>query len=89
MAKNHPNKHIRAAIKYAEERGWRVTASQGHYWGHLWCPLATRAGCVLGVFSTPRNPENHAKWLRKFIDRCPHGSQSGASEPMEDSSDDP
>ncbi len=87
MAKKHPNKHIREAIKYAVERGWRVTTSDGHYWGHLLCPLETREGCILGVFSTPRNPENHSKWLRKFIDRCPH-APTIVDEQTEDLSDD-
>jgi hypothetical protein len=26
----HPNKHIREALKYAVERGWRIVMSKGH-----------------------------------------------------------
>jgi hypothetical protein len=26
----HPNKHIREALKYAEEQGWRFIKSRGH-----------------------------------------------------------
>lgn len=85
--KKHPNKHIREAIKYALEKGWRVTTSKGHYWGHLWCPLQTRKGCAWGVFSTPRNPENHAKWLIKMIDRCPHAAPPESDNEMKGSSD--
>lgn len=69
----HPNKHITEAIKHAESLGWRVTQSNGHCWGHLWCPERSRDGCHIRVFSTPRVPENHADWLRKMIDQCPHG----------------
>jgi len=72
MAKEHPNKHIREAIKYAINRGWRLTESTGHVWGQLWCRAMSRDGCIIRVFSTPRNPENHAKHIRRRIDQCPH-----------------
>ena len=29
MANAHSNKHIRESVKYAESRGWRLTASRG------------------------------------------------------------
>jgi hypothetical protein len=35
MEPMHPNKHIREAIKYALERGWRFVKSRGH--GHREC----------------------------------------------------
>lgn len=44
---DHPKKHIREAIRYAEEHGW-------------------------SVMSTPRNPEAHARDIRRDVDRCPH-----------------
>jgi hypothetical protein len=86
MAKKHPNKHIREAIKYAVEKGWRVSISKGHHWGHIWCPLESREGCMFGVYSTPRNPETHARWLRKMIDQCPHAPhpETPAEEETED-----
>lgn len=68
----HPNKHIREAITEALTRGWRVTMSQGHIWGQLWCPEQSRDGCIIRVFSTPRNPENHAKFIRRRVEACPH-----------------
>ena len=68
----HQNKHIAEAVSYAESLGWRLRMSDGHVWGLLWCPEASRDGCRLHVFSTPRNPEGHARWLRREIDRCPH-----------------
>jgi hypothetical protein len=68
----HPNKHIAEAVKYAESLGWRLTKSEGHCWGHLWCPESSREGCRIRVFSTPRVPENHARLIRKDVDSCPH-----------------
>ena len=72
MAKRHPNKHIQAAISYAIENGWRLVASNGHAFGILFCAHADRDGCQKSVWSTPRNPENHAKEIRRVVDRCPH-----------------
>jgi len=69
----HPDKHIEKAIQHAEALGWTVELSQGHAWGHLLCPLKTREGCIVGVWSTPRNRENHARHIRREVDNCPHG----------------
>ena len=66
----HPNKEVEAAVVYAESRGWTVR-KMGH-WGRLFCPHADREGCQVGVFSTPRDGDNHAKQIRRAVDRCPH-----------------
>ncbi len=70
----HPNKHIRAAIRYARSRGWTVekAGARAHIWGTLWCPQRTRDGCRIRVMSTPRHPERHAHDIRRDVDRCPH-----------------
>ena len=68
----HPNKHIESAVQYAESLNWRVRMSPAHAWGHLLCPLQTREGCRISVWSTPRNPENHARQIRRDIDACRH-----------------
>ncbi|MBM83975.1 MAG: hypothetical protein CMJ78_25750 [Planctomycetaceae bacterium] len=70
----HPNKHIQEAIEHAQSQGWRLTKSggQAHIWGTVWCPDASRDGCRFRIFSTPANPENHAKDLRRAIRRCQH-----------------
>jgi hypothetical protein len=72
----HPNKHIREAIAYAADRGWRVVKAGGqiHIWGNLYCPAQQRGGCIIHVYSTPRVPENHARNIRRGIDDCPHGA---------------
>lgn len=73
----HPNKHIERAVQYAEALGWLVTMSNGHAWGRLFCPRSTRAGCIISVWSTPRDPDNHARHVRKTVDSCPHGGDGG------------
>jgi hypothetical protein len=69
----HPNKEIEAAIQYAESNGWRVVQTPGgHNWGYMLCPHEARDGCRKAIYSTPRNPENHAKSIRSAVDGCPH-----------------
>jgi hypothetical protein len=72
MAAKHPNKHIREAIGYALQQGWTFHKSNGraHAFGRLYCPFP--AGCQFSVYSTPRDPEEHARWIRRQVDRCPH-----------------
>lgn len=76
----HQNKHVDRAVSYAVSLGWRLEMSSGHAWGFLLCPWSTREGCKVTVYSTPRNPENHARHLTRGVDRCPHGEGTGGSE---------
>jgi hypothetical protein len=71
----HPKPAIEQAVRHAEKLGWRVVLSNGHAWGRLSCPLATRDGCIISVWSTPRVAEHHARHIRKFVDSCPHQPQ--------------
>ena len=68
----HPKPAIEKAVRYVEQLGWRVELSGGHAWGRLYCPMSTREGCIVSVWSTPRVPENHARQIRKVVDACPH-----------------
>jgi hypothetical protein len=70
----HPNKAIHEAIRYAEGKGWRVTKAgpRAHIWGTLLCPENSREGCRIFVMSTPRDPEKHARDIRREVDHCPH-----------------
>jgi len=72
----HPNKHIEAAVQYAERLGWQVVMSNDHAWGRLFCPKSTTSGCIISVWSTPRKPQNHARHIRRKVDVCPHGSEN-------------
>lgn len=71
---NHPNKHIHEAIRFAESQGWTVAKAgpRAHLWGVLYCPHRERDGCRVRVMSTPRNPESHARDIRRDVDQCPH-----------------
>ncbi|MBI5128980.1 MAG: hypothetical protein HZA66_06030 [Rhodopseudomonas palustris] len=76
----HPSKEIEAAVSFAEEQGWSWVKVSGHAWAKLLCPHHDRDGCVLFVWSTPRNPENHARQLLRQIARCPHHAAGDADE---------
>jgi hypothetical protein len=43
--------------------------ARGHGWGYLRCPAD---GQRLSVWSTPKNADNHAKQIRRFITRHSH-----------------
>ncbi len=75
MAKKHPNKEIRAALEYAEQKGWRIVEGGSHAWGKIYCPYKDsecRCGefCITSIWSTPKNPSNHARQIRRVIDNC-------------------
>ena len=47
----------------------------GHAWGKIYCPNndnECRCGefCISSVWSTPRNPVNHAKQIKRVVDNC-------------------
>jgi len=69
----HPADAIDKAVQYAEQLGWQVVMSKkGHAWGRLLCPHSSRTGCMISVWSTPRNADNHARHIRRRVDSCPH-----------------
>lgn len=73
----HPNKHIEEAVSYAENIGWiyKKSGNSSHCWGHLLCPCCSRNGCIIQVYSTPKVPENHAKHIRRVINKCCHNGE--------------
>ena len=81
----HPHPAIERAIKYAESRGWEVrpAGKSSHAWGRLYCPYnqpgtVCTSDCVSSIYGTPSSPEDHAKLIRKRVDRCVGGRQSDA-----------
>lgn len=67
----HPNKHIREAIEYAIKNGWDVIESGKS--SHSFCRLRCLAGHhehQMSVWSTPGNPENHAKQIIRKVKQC-------------------
>lgn len=74
LRKKHPNKELEAAVQYAEDHGWRYkeAGNSAHAWGRLLCPLESRDGCSMSVWSTPRNPFIHAMQIQRRVDFCSH-----------------
>lgn len=68
----HPDKEIEAAVAYAESLGWAVMSIKGYAWGRLYCAHHDRDGCMVSVWSTPRNAGNHAQSVIRNVSRCPH-----------------
>lgn len=73
--KRHSKKDIEEALVYAESHGWRIEPATGHAWGRLYCPYNSadcRCGeyCVISIWSTPKSATNHARQIRRVIDRC-------------------
>ncbi|MCW8825052.1 MAG: hypothetical protein OQK78_01375 [Gammaproteobacteria bacterium] len=77
MRNKHSKKEVEEAIVYAESHGWTVESASGHPWGTLKCShndKECRCGrfCRMSVWSTPKNPGNHAKQLKTRVDNCIH-----------------
>ena len=71
----HPNKDIEQAIQYAESHGWiyQQPGASAHAWGRLYCPLRTREGHIISVWSTPRDAAMHARMICQRVNKCEHG----------------
>jgi hypothetical protein len=72
---SHPNKEVEKALRVAEENGWRIVRGGSHAWGKIYCPnndAECRCGefCITSIWSTPRNPDNHAKALLRVVLHC-------------------
>ncbi|WP_153788784.1 hypothetical protein [Pseudomonas sp. EMN2] len=72
---SHAKKEVEQALRHAEYHGWRVVAGGGHCWGKMYCPFNDadcRCGelCVTSIWSTPKNPGNFARQLRRVVDNC-------------------
>jgi len=73
----HPDKDIEKALRYAESKSWLIAKTTGssHCWGFMRCPK-NNTGCWNGIYcqtsiwSTPRSSGNHAKAIRRNVDRC-------------------
>jgi len=75
----HPNRDIEEAVQYAEAHGWKVVHSgkSAHSWAKIRCPHNDRncrngMHCQNGIWSTPRDPRDHARHIRQWVDRCIH-----------------
>lgn len=71
----HPKKEVDHALRYAEKRGWRIEVGGSHAWGRMLCPkndAECRCGefCITSIWSTPRNPESHARQILRVVNGC-------------------
>ena len=71
----HPKPDIEAALRHAEQHGWRVVQGGSHAWGKMLCPYDQRdcrcgLFCITSIWSTPANAGNFAKQLRRVVDGC-------------------
>jgi hypothetical protein len=82
----HPKPEIEAALRYAEQNGWRVDIGGSHAWGKIYCPYNDRncrcgTFCISSIWSTPKNSGNHAKQIRRIVDNCVrHGNDNSYDE---------
>jgi hypothetical protein len=58
--------HDRVEAALAEQLAYYRRAADGHAWGKIVCPSCQ----ISWVWSTPKNPGNHARDLRHKVDRC-------------------
>jgi hypothetical protein len=70
IGRGHPKKDVEEALEFAEDNGWTVESPRpGHPWRRATCG---RDGhdCLIWIWSTPRNPGNHARRIRRAVYRC-------------------
>lgn len=72
MMKEHPDKHIRAAVHYAVSKGWIFNwgGNSSHCYGRLKCGIPEHHQHMMSVWSTPRCPQNHARQIVRKVDSC-------------------
>ena len=63
---SHCKQQVREALDDADKAGFDVvdTSTRGHSWGYILCRVC---GKRRSVWSTPKNADNHAKQIRRFI----------------------
>jgi hypothetical protein len=74
MAQHHQKKEISKAIGEALALGFRIREAGGssHAAMILLCPEASIEGHKMSISSTPRDEDNEANKIRRFVSRCNH-----------------
>lgn len=88
----HSNKDIETTLRELEALGWIVEKAKGkssHSWGFILCPwnaedCRDRQFCRMSVWSTPRNPAQHAAALLSKAAHCVKESQDEDEDEDED-----
>jgi len=66
----HPRNPVAQALDAAKQAGLDVIEiHKGHRWGKVECD---RCGVSVAVFSTPKDDDNHAKQIVRFIAKHVH-----------------
>lgn len=68
----HPAKETERAIRAAEQAGWRVNYSMGH-WGYLYCE---HGDCRIRISGTPIDDGSHARRIGRLVLKCPHAEEA-------------
>ena len=81
----HPKKDVEEALQHAEAQGWRIEVGGSHAWGKMYCPYndaECRCGefCIASIWSTPKNPGNHARQLKRVVDNCLRHKQAAKTD---------
>ena len=72
----HPRQEVEAVLRHAEAKGWRVVPGGSHAWGRMYCPFGNNVFCrcaefcIASIWSTPKNPGNHARQLLRIVENC-------------------
>ena len=82
----HPKQEVEEAIRHAEASGWRAQVGGSHARGKMDCPYndaECRRGefCITSIWSTPKNPGNHARQLKRVVDNCPAQKRAADTKP--------
>jgi hypothetical protein len=77
MAEYHQRKEVNKAIEEAISLGFRIRAAghSSHAALILLCPEASTEGHKLSVSSTPRDVDDEANKIRRFVKNCNHWQQ--------------
>ncbi|MCX8957861.1 hypothetical protein EHW66_07445 [Erwinia psidii] len=72
MSRKHRNRQIQQAIEFAMEHGWIliVAGKSAHCFAKLRCGVAGHLEHTISIWSTPGNPENHAKQIVRKVRQC-------------------
>jgi hypothetical protein len=66
----HPKNAVAQALETAKAAGFHVIeVHKGHRWGKVVCP---NCGDDQGVWSSPKDEDNHAKQIARFVAKHHH-----------------
>ena len=82
----HPKQEVEEAIRHAEASGWRAQVGGSHARGKMDCPYndaECRRGefCITSIWSTPKNPGNHARQRKRVVDNCTAQKRAADAKP--------